>query len=75
MEQTQNGEYSVTLSTEMFTTAFNFSRKSLQENDDEPSPIAGLSASDVKHFTVSSSLDKKSLRQLHCSNHKYGWEV
>jgi len=76
MEQTQNGEYFVTLSTQTFTTAFNFPRKSaLQQSGYEPSPIAGLSASDIKHFTVSSLLDKKSLQQLHCSNHKYGWEV
>lgn len=76
MGHTQNGEYSAVLSTQTFTTAFNFSKKSdLQENDSELSPIAGLSGDDVKHFTMNSSLDKKSLRQLHCSNHKYAWEV
>lgn len=77
MRETQNGEYSVTMSTETFTTAFNFPREcNIEESDNEPLPIAGLSAEDVKHFTMTSStLDKKSLRQLHCSNHKYTWVV
>lgn len=76
MRQTQNGEFSVTLSTQTFTTAFNFPRKcDLQKNDDEAIPLAGLSADDVKHFTKASSLDKKSLQQLHCANHKYTWEI
>ena len=76
MRQTQNGEYSVTMSTHTFTTAFNFPRKyDLQKGENEPSPMAGLSADDVKHFTMTSSLDKRSLQQLHCSNHKYSWEV
>ena len=72
--QTQNGEYSVAMSTRTFTTAFNFPKKH-EDTEDVPVPLAGLSANDVNHFTKSSSLDKKSLRQLHCFNHKYSWEV
>lgn len=76
MGQAQNGEYSVTLFTRTFTAAFNFPRKcDLQECATEILPLAGLSADDVKHFTVTSSLDKNSLRHLHCSNNKYTWEV
>ena len=76
MGQTQNGDYSVTLSSQIFTAAFNFSRKcDLQESDSELPPVVGLSADDVKHFTLNSSLDKKSLRRLDCCNLKYTWEV
>ena len=75
--QTQNGEYSVAMSTHTFTTAFNLSKKHdlQEETEDVPLPMAGLSSNDVEHFTKSSSLDKKSLRQLHCFNHKYSWQV
>ena len=59
MGQTQNGDYSITLSSQMFTAGFNFSRKcDLQESNNELSLVAGLSADDVKHFTLNSSLDK-----------------
>ena len=77
MGQMQNGDYSVTLSAQMFTAAFNFSKRKcdLQESSGELSPVAGLSADDVKHFTLNSSLDKKSLRHLDCHNLKYTWEV
>ena len=76
MGQTQNGDYSITLSSQMFTAGFNFSRKcDLQESNNELSLVAGLSADDVKHFTLNSSLDKKSLRRLDCHDLKYTWEV
>ncbi|XP_065912877.1 protein downstream neighbor of son homolog isoform X2 [Dysidea avara] len=78
MAETQNGHFSVTLSTMAPTVAFNFpvhEQVDCEETNNEVTSMAGLSDIDIRHFSSPSALNKQAIQRLHCHHHKYNWEA
>jgi len=77
MAETQNGQFSVALSTMPPTVAFNFPAHEQADHisNEAATSMAGLNDIDVKHFTSLSTLNKQAIQRLHCHHHKYNWDV